>query len=502
MQKIKQKEQLLLQQANTYISQNNPSNAKQMILQFSKKNKLSMQSKHLLCLSHALLGELKNAKTIVLSLIKKAPNNIEYLKLAGNISHEQHEYRQAEKYFKNVLALNNNDFLTMSNLASTLKEMNKTDEAEKYFEQSLKTNNNQPDTLTNYGLLKLACGNIKEAINLHKKSLGRNPQNETAIYNLAHALREDGSTEDSIKIYNELLRISPNNIKALCDLAQILIKLKKHQDALLLLKKAESISPGDETTNLYLGITYKHTKDYESAKEHLQKAYTINPKNGFASYHLATLSDDFSISKAPYDYIENLFDEYAEEFDHHLAKQLQYKMPELVGSMVNNYIDTSNKYNILDLGCGTGLTGIHLKDIADKMVGIDLSGKMLERAKLKNVYDELIKTGIDQYYETCVFKPDIVVSADVFIYIGDIDSIFCNTAQIITKNGLFVFTTEDDPDCESFKLRESSRFAHNESYIRKLAGKYDFKIIKNQQTVIRLENKKPVDGQVYLLEKN
>ena len=64
--------------------------------------------------------------------------------------------------------------------------------------------------------------------------------------------------------------------------------------------------------------------------------------------------------------------------------------------LVKEIVDLKKKYNfrlfvddahgigtlgsVLDLGCGTGLTGLEIKDFCSKLEGVDLSKKMLELA--------------------------------------------------------------------------------------------------------------------------
>ena len=77
-------------------------------------------------------------------------------------------------------------------------------------------------------------------------------------------------------------------------------------------------------------------------------------------------------------------------------------------------------------------------------------------------------SGIEQYFETHDFQPHIIVSADVFVYIGDISKIFNAASKSLLEEGIFVFSTEDTMDTEQFILKDSGRFAHNETYLQSL----------------------------------
>jgi len=498
---IKPKELKAFQQAQVLLSQNNAQAAKDTLLAYSRKNKTGLDTKFLLCMCNAILGNFQEAIEPATLLVKQQAKNIEYLKLLGSLYHSLKKYEQAIPLFERALKINSGDFQTLSNIGSSLIEIKKYDEAESYLKKSLAIQPNQPDALTNYGLLLQANTKLDDAINLHKKALQYSPDHNTALYNLAFALNEKGEFEASINNYLKVLNTSPNHVRALCDIAYVYGKLKQPEKSLPYLQRAHSIDPNDAHIHLISGTIHKLMDNLPEAENSFKEAVRLNPDDQTAKYHLAIISGNNTMTSSPDKYVENLFDGYAETFDEHLTGKLKYKTPELINDMVQKHIDNTKKHKLLDLGCGTGLAGTYLKDISDYMVGIDLSSKMLKKAEQRNLYDELIATGIEQYYEAHEFRPDIVVSADVFVYIGDIANIFKETAQALEDNGLFVFSTEDTQDTDEFMLKESGRFAHNENYIASLADTYGLNLIDKQKTIIRYDADKPIHGQVYLLKK-
>ena len=450
---------------------------------------------------HAILGEFNDALELASFLVKTKPKNIEYIKILGSIYHGLKKYDQAITFFERALTINPNDFQTLSNMGSSLIEIKKHDKAESYFKKSLAINENQPDALSNYGLLLQLNAELDQAIALHNKALLLAPENITILYNLAYALIEKGEYQTSLNTYQKLIDIFPNHSRALCDIAYIYGKLNQHKTSLPFLERAKLIAPNDAHVHLSLGNTYKLIGNLKEAEVSLKEAIRLDPDYQAAKYHLATISGDMSMTSSPDKYVEDLFDGYAETFDSHLIDKLKYKTPELIADMVKKHIDSTQKYKILDLGCGTGLAGIHLMNISDYMVGIDLSSKMLKKAEKRNIYNELVISGIDQYFETHDFQPNIVVSADVFVYIGDISKIFKDVSKSLQDNGVFVFSTEDTQETDQFILKDSGRFAHNEGYIRSLADSNSLNLIDSQKTIIRYDAEKPIHGQVYLLRK-
>lgn len=204
--------------------------------------------------------------------------------------------------------------------------------------------------------------------------------------------------------------------------------------------------------------------------------------------------------KAPEVYVRDLFDDYAEDFDDHLVSTLEYKVPETIYSILKTNIDTDSSYKILDLGCGTGLCAEKLKPLSERLVGLDLSENMIKQAKQKGLYDELIcdtLTKANQYFY-CYF--DLVVSADVLIYFGQLDEAFESIYQTLKPNGFFIFSLEDCKE-GSWTVKKSGRYAHSRAYVFDCAQKFNFEVLSVENHIQRQENYKPVTGDIYLLQR-
>ena len=119
---------------------------------------------------------------------------------------------------------------------------------------------------------------------------------------------------------------------------------------------------------------------------------------------------------------------------------------------------------VLDLGCGTGLMGERLRPIADRLEGYDISAGMLKKARAKGVYDLLAKVDL-QGFAYAGPKADLVVAADVFIYVGALDHVVKTVAGILADQWpvcLFRRKPAGGRDA-GFALRPSRRYAHSEA---------------------------------------
>lgn len=100
--------------------------------------------------------------------------------------------------------------------------------------------------------------------------------------------------------------------------------------------------------------------------------------------------------------------------------------------------------NVLDLGCGYGWHCIYAKEQgAAKVIGIDLSEKMIEKAKQNS--KQLVIGYHQMPVEDIQFEDeefDIVFSSLTFHYIANLSAVFSKIHRFLKKGGSFVFSME------------------------------------------------------------
>ena len=127
-------------------------------------------------------------------------------------------------------------------------------------------------------------------------------------------------------------------------------------------------------------------------------------------------------------FIEQTFDSFAGSFDAKLAKLL-YRAPALVAAMLaDSDVEASKSLDVLDAGCGTGLCGPLIAPYARRLVGVDLSARMLAQAQARNVYDELVKCELTAYLRDSPGAFDVIVSADTLVYFGPLQDVVAASA--------------------------------------------------------------------------
>jgi len=179
---------------------------------------------------------------------------------------------------------------------------------------------------------------------------------------------------------------------------------------------------------------------------------------------------------------------------------LEYKVPQYLKTAVSAALDEeNNSLDILDLGCGTGLCGPLFRPQAKKLVGVDLAPGMLEQAAELGVYDRLITGDISSVLRNSKSAYDVVLAADVFIYVGELERVFEAVERALKPGGLFAFSVESGNDGDGYSLLATGRYAHSVSYIKTVAAATGLREVNMDAKVLRIDRGTPINGHIFVL---
>ena len=345
---------------------------------------------------------------------------------------------------------------------------------------------------------------------------------------------ERGELAEAEACYRKAVAASPDFPPALCLLGLTLIDRESFAAAIDVLEHARQIAPEFAPVQLALGSAYSAAGHDDLAvnameaalrledtspiplerlaKHHLRMGRTReaigflrrvlrrDPAHPQAKYLLAGLTGDKApevTARPPADLIAELFDAYATTFEEHLTTELQYGVPAALVKLVAPPPDA--RWTVVDLGCGTGLVGVEVKPFARALIGSDLSPRILARARQRGIYDEL---HCEDLLVTLarVRDADLIVAADVFIYVGVLEAAFAACANALRPGGALAFSTERS-DTEEVALLTTLRYAHAPGYIARLAAEHGFTIERAEPSVLRVEKESPVHGELYVLRR-
>jgi predicted TPR repeat methyltransferase len=250
------------------------------------------------------------------------------------------------------------------------------------------------------------------------------------------------------------------------------------------------------------GNVMRELQQYEEAARCFERALALGGDPELNAYYLASVRNRDVPATPPRRYVEGLFDGYAPDFQAHVAEKLGYRGFE---ALLRPLLDAGRRYrHVLDLGCGTGLCGRLIAPQADVVDGVDISGAMLEQARKLGVYRELVHADLGEFLAGPALGstpgPDLILAADVFIYVGEVATVFRSARRILEPGGCLAFTVESASECHDIQLLPSLRYAHSEGYIRRIADEAGFTSIRMTKAPIRHEQATPIMGLYIYLE--
>ena len=338
---------------------------------------------------------------------------------------------------------------------------------------------------------------VAESIDACETAVSLAPGDAEAHNFLGISLDELGRLEEAVSSYKRAISLNADFAEAHNNLGITLKKIRRFELAELSFREAMRLKPDFAEAYYNLGITLKELGRLDEAQENCRQAVTLRPDYASAKHMLAALIGNTTVT-APRDYVEELFDSYAAKFESSLVDNLEYKIPSLIAEIIMKDNKFESLGSIADLGCGTGLFGIEIKDDCERLEGIDLSKNMLDKAKRKNVYTKLIKQSIEDYLSKASLNFDYFISIDVFIYIGDLSELFDLISSRNERTGKLVFSTEHS-EIKGYHLEKSGRYSHSKSYIEALCKKYKFSINHFSTADLRKENGVFLQAGIYSL---
>lgn len=221
-----------------------------------------------------------------------------------------------------------------------------------------------------------------------------------------------------------------------------------------------------------------------------------NPDDHIQAYLLQAVSGA-SVDRAPAAYVEAHFDSFADNFDRQLVDLLNYRAPERMAELVASHADRFA--DILDLGCGTGLSAPALARFGGRLTGVDLSRGMLDRAEARGGYDALIQAEAVAFLESHPAAFDLIFAADMVIYFGDLSDLFRGAEKALRPGGVLTLSTE--AGTEGWTLLSSGRFSHADAYVAQAAGP-GFQLLAQERIPLRHEGTAPVEGTLHVFRRS
>jgi predicted TPR repeat methyltransferase len=398
------------------------------------------------------------------------------------------------------------------------------------YERILLAEPHHADALHLLGLSRHQQGRHAEALDLLRRAVARAPEHADAVNNLGNMLLNAGLLDDAAAAYRHVLSLRPGFAGAHANLGVVLRRLDDRTGAEAAFREALALDPESGGACHNLGSLLRDSGRLDEALTCYQRALALMPYDGESYrrvgatlYSLKRISDAAAVYerwlalepgsviarhmvaacsgrevpiRASDGFVERTFDAFAGSFDVVLAR-LQYQAPALVAEAVAAALGPpTGTLDVLDAGAGTGLCGPLLRGYARRLVGVDLSRGMLERARERATYDGLHTGELTAYLRGHPGAFDLVVSADTLVYFGDLADVLAAATGSLRAGGHLVFTVEraDDEPARGYRLNPHGRYSHAEGYLRAAVHTAALTLIAIKQAHLRVENQAPAEG--------
>lgn len=424
------------------------------------------------------------------------------LKTAQEVHFRGNAAEAAELYQK-ILSTDPECTEALHYLGIAMHHLGKSSEAVEIIRQSLQREPSEIEWLNNLGNVFCAQGNFDEAAEIFRQVIARQPSDHQGWENLGTIYQRQKRYEEAESAYKHALDLKPGNVQAFYLLAHLMneqgrmLESGRYHSQGLILDEKEPKSPYD------LGKAFLILGKIDEAAELYRQWLKDEPDNPTPAHFLAACTNLNVPPKCSKEYIEATFDAFAATFEQNLH-QLQYQVPEWVKKLLAELSLPKNSLDILDAGCGTGLCAEALRPFAKKLAGLDLSQKMLDYAERRKVYDDLIQADICAHLAAHPGTYDLVLAADMLIYLGDLQELFKEIVTALRPGGHFIFTIEHLPatsGAQFYKLNPTGRYCHTTDYVQSLCEKHHLSSVKTWPGPLRMELGHMVDGFVCAVKK-
>lgn len=355
----------------------------------------------------------------------------------------------------------------------------------------------------NLGNVFVETGRLDDAVQAYGRCLSLAPEFADALNNLGtvHSARNEWA--DAEACYQRAVAVRPDFADAYNNLAKLMLAQRRVREAVAFACKAITVLPRDPEARKLLGIAYYTLREFDKAAEVYREWLADVPDDPVARHHLAACTGQDVPARASDAYVQHTFDAFADSFDAKLQR-LSYRAPQLVAAALRARCgEPAGTLDVFDAGCGTGLCGPLLRGHARSLAGVDLSPRMLDRARLRGVYDRLATGELTACLAAQAGACDVVVSADTLCYFGDLDAPVRAAWAALRAGGWLLFTVEALPEGAdaTYALHAHGRYAHARDYVVGCLVRASFGQVSAVAEVLRREGGLPVDGWLVAAQK-
>lgn len=430
---------------------------------------------------------LVEAQALCQRILMIQPNHVETLNLLGGLLQQRGLGTQAEQTIRQAIRIAPADPATYASLGAILVAQRRHEEAVASFAHAIRLRPGDGETCIALGAAFRAMGRLPEAVAVWRQASVSRPHDSDLHYRLGVALADLGQHEEAIAELTVVYQINPAHDPAIALLTTLLHNYRRIEEA----------------QNLIGDVIFRRG-GAEQALTLLQHWQGLIPDDPIIQHRLAAWFGQETPMRAADAYVTDLFDRYADSFDEVLA-ELAYRAPVLIAEQLAEVAGTpAGQWRALDAGCGTGWCGPLLRPWARHLTGVDLSPGMVDKARQRGSYDELVVAELTTFLAGRSASYDLIASADTLVYFGELGPVLSVAAMALRSGGWLAFTVEQATAATApngFRLNQSGRYSHTAAYVQRTLTAVGLKLRAMATATLRQEAGEPVIGYVVLAQR-
>lgn len=333
-----------------------------------------------------------------------------------------------------------------------------------------------------------------EAMAAAEKVIALEPNNARVIAGVVDIAHRIGNTEMAIRHLRRALELIPGDRTLRRHLAVDLGTVRQYDDALAVFGPLIDEEPGDHLSRIGRVQMLQARGTMQEALPDTTALLALQPEDKIYQYY-HQLAQGQVPAHVPVELTTHMFDGMASVYDMHMVRHLAYSLPKQVADQLLQ-IFPDRRFNLLDLGCGTGLLGATLGAIDGYILGVDMSAKMLEQAAKHKVYYKFHQVNLlEALAATPANTFEAITALDVLIYVGDLQQTLADAYRVLTPGGVLIFSCEHgDVTGPDSQLQPFGRYTHTLSSTVRLAKAAGFDRVDTRDVELRMEAGQAVDG--------
>jgi len=344
-----------------------------------------------------------------------------------------------------------------------------------------------PVALHEAGIAAYRAGRLTAAADLIGQAIAASGAVPEFHYNLAIVLKAMRRLPEAAASYERAIALKPDHVNAHNNLGNVWKALGQPDKARASFAQALALNPANADTHYNLGVLACEHGARGEAAQHFRRCLDWDPDDRWgARILLAHLGAGAAPERTSQAHLLNLYETRSRFWD----QESGYLGAGLVAQAYRRHAPSADG-RILDIGCGTGLVGAAVRDLAGRLEGADISPAMLEKARAKNLYDGLFETDLAAFMAGRDGTYDAVLGAATLIHFGDLGPLFQAASRCLRDAGLFIFTVfpHDDADGAAYAvaastgLAQSGCFRHSIPYLERLAANNGFAVLDLEKTI-------------------